>query len=165
MSVNLKSGVSWFHCFCKHGFEQNRAEGGGGGDRELRESMLPHGAKYPWTACNTSYNRIYKAQFFFSPTLSFIFPAIFLSVSIKVKTFKNVVNDNGRTDVQTDKSVPIIFLNTNIAQTGHGSLQVMFCFVFFSPLKYKHTSRCTSTHIVQKCYERKYNWNKINLDL
>lgn len=44
-----------------------------------------------------------------------------------------MVDDNGRTDVQTDKSVPIIFLNTNIAQTGHGSLQVMFCFVFFRP--------------------------------
>lgn len=67
----------------------------------------------------------YLQSIFFSPTFSFIVPAIFLSVSIKVKTFKIVFDNNG----QTDKSVPIIFLNTNIAQTGHGSLQVLLFFV------------------------------------
>lgn len=91
MSVNFKSGVTWSHCFCKHGFEQNRAE----------EKRQEEGKACFNMGLNFPEQHAMHLTIIFTKHRFWLWTVIFLSVSIKVKTFKKFVDNNRRTDIQT----------------------------------------------------------------
>lgn len=107
MSVNLEAEMYLLSLFCKHGFEQNRAEDK---TRERGKACFNVGLNFP--------EKHAKHLKSYLQCIILLSSEIFSTVSIKVKTLKSFLTI---TDRQKDRLCPYYSQSTrtDLAQFGH----------------------------------------------